>query len=173
MKESKIKWLLIVCIMSFALSVVMSFTSEAVIPKINVVFGIIVILVFILISIIFDMIGVAITAQEETPFHSMASKKLKGSHHSVKLLKNSDKLASICNDVVGDVCGIVSGSAGMLVSTTIANKFNLNSSLVVLLVTAIIASLTITGKAYGKTLAIKNSKSITIRVGKFLNFFEK
>ena len=119
------------------------------------------------------MIGVAITAQDETPFHSMASKKVKGSKHSVKLLKNSDKLASICNDVVGDVCGVVSGSAGVLVASSVASKCNLNSSFVVLITTAIIASLTITGKAYGKTIAIKNSESITFRVGKILNFFKK
>ena len=173
MKDSKIKWLLTVCIMSFVLSILMSLTSESLIPKINVVFGIIIILLFIFISIIFDMIGVAITAAEEKPFHSMASKKVKGSHHSVKLLKNSDKLASICNDVVGDVCGVVSGSAGVLVANTIANSLNFNTSISVLVITALIASITITGKAFGKSIAIKNSEKITFRVGKFLNIFKK
>ena len=119
------------------------------------------------------MIGVAITAQDETPFHSMASKKIKGSTHSVKLLKNSDKLASICNDVIGDVCGVVSGSAGVLVASTISKKINIDQSLVVLIVTAVIASLTITGKAYGKTIAINKSKEITEKVGKVLNKFQK
>ncbi len=173
MKDSKIKWLLTVCIMSFVLSILMSLTSESLIPKINVVFGIIIILLFIFISIIFDMIGVAITAAEEKPFHSMASKKVKGSHHSVRLLKNSDKLASICNDVVGDVCGVVSGSAGVLVANTIANSLNFNTSISVLVITALIASITITGKAFGKSIAIKNSEKITFRVGKFLNIFKK
>ena len=116
----KTKWLLTVLLLSFILSIVMSITSEGIIPNVNVVIGIIIILVFIFISVIFDMIGVAITAQDETPFHSMASKKIKGSTHSVKLLKNSDKLASICNDVIGDVCGVVSGSAGVLVANTIS-----------------------------------------------------
>ena len=171
--NNKFTWLITVCALSFSLSIIMSLTSETVIPKINVVFGILIILLFIFISIIFDMIGVAITAAEEKPFHSMASKKVKGSHHSVKLLKNSDKLASICNDVVGDVCGVVSGSAGVLVANTIALNFNLNVSFVVLITTAVIASLTITGKAYGKTIAIKNSESITFKVGKFLNIFKK
>ena len=171
--ENRFRWLITVCGLSFCLSIIMSLTSESIIPKINIFFGIIVILIFIFISIIFDMIGVAITAAEEKPFHSMASKKVKGSQHSVKLLKNSDKLASICNDVIGDVCGVVSGSAGVLVATSIASKFNFNQSFVVLIVTAIIASLTITGKAFGKTTAIKNSESITFKVGKFINFFKK
>lgn len=172
-KNDRFKWLITVCILSFILSIIFSFTSETLIPRINIIFGIIVILLFILISIIFDMIGVAITAAEEKPFHSMASKKVKGSKHSVLLLKNSDKLASICNDVIGDVAGVVSGSAGMLVASELARNFNLNQSLTVLLVTAIIASITITGKAYGKTKAIKNSEAITFKVGKFLNFFKK
>ena len=171
--NSRISWLLTVCAISFCLSIVMSLTSESLIPKINIFFGIIVILLFIFISIIFDMIGVAITAAEEKPFHSMASKKIKGSHHSVKLLKNSDKLASICNDVIGDVCGVVSGSAGVLVATELSSIYNLNTSFVVLITTAIIASLTITGKAYGKSKAIKNSESITYKVGKILNFLKK
>ena len=171
--DNKIKWFLTVCIMSFILSIMMSLVSETVIPKINIIFGIIIILVFIFISIIFDMIGVAITAAQETPFHSMASKKVKGSKHSVILLKNADKLASICNDVVGDVCGVVSGSAGVLVAVSISSMFNLNQSVIVLITTALIASLTITGKALGKSTAIKNSEKITFRVGKFINFFKK
>lgn len=173
MKNSRIKWLLTVLVISFVLSIIMSITSEGLIPKVNLVLGILIIIIFILVSIIFDMIGVAITAQDETPFHSMASKKIKGSTHSVKLLKNSDKLASICNDVIGDVCGVVSGSAGVLVASTISKKINIDQSLVVLIVTAVIASLTITGKAYGKTIAINKSKEITEKVGKVLNKFQK
>ena len=169
----KTKWLLTVLLISFLLSIVMSITSEGLIPKVNVVVGILIILLFIFIAVIFDMIGVAITAQEETPFHSMASKKIKGSTHSVRLLKNADKIASICNDVVGDVCGVVSGSAGVLVASTISDYFGINKSLVVLVTTAIIASLTITGKAYGKSIAIKNSKEITEQVGKVLNKVQK
>ena len=173
MKNSKAKWLLTVLLISFVLSIVMSITSEGLIPKVNVVIGIIIILLFIFIAVIFDMIGVAITAQEETPFHSMASKKIKGSTHSVKLLKNADKIASICNDVVGDVAGVVSGSAGVLVASTISDYFGINKSLVVLVTTAVIASLTITGKAYGKSIAINNSKEITKQVGKVLHKFQK
>ena len=167
------KWIITVLILSFVLSILMSLGSNVVIPKINIYFGIAIIIVFIAISILFDMIGVAITAAEERPFHSMASKKVKGSTHSVKLLKNSDKLASICNDVIGDVCGVVSGSAGVLVATTLAEMMNKDVSIVVLITTAIIASLTITGKALGKSIAIKNSEKITFRVGKVVSIFKK
>lgn len=168
-----IKWIITVLLLSFVLSILMSLGSNMVIPKINIYFGIVIIIVFILISIIFDMIGVAITAAEETPFHSMASKKVKGASHSVKFLKNSDKLASICNDVIGDVCGVVSGSAGVLVSNELADILDKDIAIVVLIITALIASLTITGKAIGKSIAIKNSEKITFRVGKVVSIFKK
>ena len=172
-KDSKIKWIITVLLLSFCLSILMSLGSNMIIPKINIYVGIVIILLFIAISILFDMIGVAITAAEERPFHSMASKKVKGSTHSVRLLKNSDKLASICNDVIGDVCGVVSGSAGVLVANTLADMIDKDVALVVLLTTALIASLTITGKALGKSIAIKNSESITFTVGKVLSIFKK
>ena len=172
-KDSRFKWIITVLLLSFGLSILMSLGSDLVIPKINIYFGILIILVFIIISIIFDMIGVAITAAEERPFHSMASKKVKGASHSVRFLKNSDKLASICNDVIGDVCGVVSGSAGVLVANTLADMFNKDVTIVVLITTAVIASLTITGKAIGKSIAIKNSENITFRVGKVVSFFKK
>ena len=172
-KESRIKWIITVLLLSFVLSILMSLGSNMIIPKINIYVGIAIIIVFIVISIIFDMIGVAITAAEERPFHSMASKRVKGSTHSVKLLKNSDKLASICNDVIGDVCGVVSGSAGVLVANTIADIIDKDVSIVVLITTAIIASLTITGKACGKSIAIKNSEKITFRVGKVVSIFKR
>ena len=171
-KDSKTKWIITVLILSFTISIVMYLISESLIPKTNMYFGIVVILVFIGLSILFDIIGVAITAAEEKSFHSMASKRVKGSTHSVKLLKNSDKLASICNDVIGDVCGVVSGSAGVLVADSISKTYNLNQSIVILITTALIASLTITGKACGKSVAINNSEKITFRVGKILSIFK-
>lgn len=173
-KKSRTKWILTVMITSFILSLIFSSLSESVIPNINIVFGILIIIIFIGIGIIFDMIGVAITAANETPFHSMASKKVKGSKHSVMLLKNSDKLASICNDVIGDVCGVVSGSAGMLVASNMASSFNINSSITVLFVTALIASITIGGKAIGKSFAINKSNIVLYEFAKFIsNFYKK
>ena len=171
-KQSKFKWIITVLLLSFGLSILMSLGSNMVIPKINIYFGIFIILLFIAVSIIFDMIGVAITAAEERPFHSMASKKVKGSSHSVRLLKNSDKLASICNDVIGDVCGVVSGSAGVFVASTLSDILDKDVSIITLIITAIIASLTITGKALGKSVAIKNSEKITFRVGKMVSIFK-
>ena len=102
----------------------------------------------------------------------MNAKKIKGSKTAVKLIKNSDKVASLCNDVVGDICGIVSGTAGVTVAASISLKFEIDLFIVSLLVTSIIAALTIGSKAMGKSVAIKNSTKSITTFSKILSIFE-
>ena len=70
---------------------------------------------FIGLGILFDIIGVAVTAADPRPFHSMAAHKEKGAKEALKLLRNADRVSSVCNDVVGDICGIVSGATGAVI----------------------------------------------------------
>ena len=69
-----------------------------------------ILLVIVMVGIIFDIIGVAVTSADEKPFHSMAARKVPGSQEAIKLLRNAERVSSICNDVVGDICGVVSGT---------------------------------------------------------------
>jgi len=119
------------------------------------------------------MIGVAITASDEEPLHSMSSKKLKGAKKAVNFKKNAHKVSSFCNDVIGDICGIISGSAGVTIALNIADKLNISTFWMCLLITAIIASLTIGGKALCKNIAIKNSHKIVYTTAKVLSIFSK
>lgn len=167
------KWIFKITILSFAISLVFSATSELLIPNIPFILGIVLVLVFILIGILFDMIGVAVTSALEKPFHSMNSRKIKGADIAVYFKKNADKVASFCNDVVGDICGIISGSAGSIIAIALSSKFSLNPLLTTLSVTAIIAALTIGGKALGKTIAINQSNSILFRFSKIIAYFYK
>ena len=87
--------------------------------------------------------------------------------------KNADKVSSFCNDVIGDICGIISGSAGVIIATFLANTFEINIFIVTLLVTAIIAALTIGGKALGKSIAINKSNYILYEFSKLVSHFYK
>ena len=89
----------------------------------------------------------------------------------VKLLKNTDKVSSVCCDVVGDVCGIVSGTSGVVIVSLIIKLTDINELLVSLLVTGLISALTIGGKALGKGFAINKSKEIVTVVSKILSVF--
>lgn len=166
-------WIIKITVLAFMISFMFSGISELSIPNVNIIIGIILVIIFIGIGVLFDMIGVAVTAADEKVFHSMNSRKVKGAKLAVTFKKNADKVASFCNDVIGDICGIISGSAGAIIAATITSNLRVNALIVTLLVTSIIAALTIGGKALGKSFAINKSEIILFRFSKFLSLFLK
>ncbi|OLA34315.1 MAG: hypothetical protein BHW38_04165 [Firmicutes bacterium CAG:321_26_22] len=172
-KKKRNNWPLIVTILAFTISLLFSFMSESVMPKVGIIVGIMILILFIFIGIIFDMIGVAVTSSNEEPLHAMSSKKIKGAKKAVSFKKNADKVSSFCNDVIGDICGIISGSAGVSVAKGLASTFNLNIFYTGLIVTALIAALTIGGKAFCKRIAIDNNHKIVYMTAKVISKFEK
>ena len=165
------KWIFTVTILAFFISLGFSFFSEITIPNANSIVATIIILLFICIGIIFDMIGIAITVADLKTFNSMATKQVRGAKLAVKLIQNNEKASSFCNDVIGDICGIISGSAGVALSSILAETFNLNLFIVSLLITSIVAALTIGGKAIGKATAINKSTPILFQFSKILSCF--
>ena len=171
--ETDFKWVFIVTILAFIISVIMTLFATVTLENVSLLVAILMTVLFILLGIIFDIIGVAVTASDAAPFHSMNSRKVKGADIAVILLQSADKVSSFCNDVVGDICGIVSGTAASIIAMSIANTFNFDKFIVTLLVTAIVAALTIGGKAMGKSFAINKSNFILYEVSKFISNFYK
>lgn len=170
-KKTDGKWVLTISILSFLISLVFSFIGETVIPNAHIAISIMLIFIFVFLGIIFDMIGVAVTVADISTFNSMATKKVKGAKIGVNLIKKAPKVSSFCNDVIGDICGIISGSTGVSIAIIIADQFNFNLLLVTLLITAFIAAITIGGKALGKSFAINNSNVILYRFVKIISIF--
>lgn len=168
-----VNWIIKILIMSFTISFGLSFVSQMTIPNLSLVFGIIVTLLFIGLGILFDIIGVSVTSSDEAVFHSMNSRKVKGASIAVKFKKNADKVASFCNDVIGDICGIVSGAAGTTIAAIVISTYDFNPLIVTLTVSATIAALTIGGKAVGKSFAINKSDIILYEFAKFVATFYK
>ena len=171
--KSKTKWILIVFILSFILSVIFSGISTAMTNNFHTIILIIVILLVIGIGILFDMIGVAVLTCKESNLHAKAAKKMKGAKSAISLIKNSTKVSSVCNDVIGDICGIVSGSLGAALTLDIVGAFNASSVMITMIVTATISSLTVGFKALFKDIAEKNSDAIVYTCGKALSIFKK
>lgn len=165
------RWIIIVLILSFVISVTFSFTSEMALPNVNLFWGVIITILFILIGVLFDMVGVAVTASDEAVFHSMAANKVRGAKIAVKLKKNADKMSSFCQDVIGDVCGVVSGSMGAVITLKIIERMDSNNIFITLIVTGIISALTIGGKAIEKAFAINKSNEILYRFSVLLSYF--
>ena len=171
--KTDFKWVFVVTILAFIISILMTLFSTVTLKNVSLLVAILITFFFILLGIIFDIIGVAVTSGDEVAFHSMSARKVKGGKIGVKLLKNMEKVSSICCDVIGDVCGIVSGTSGVVIASLIIKLTNINELLVSLLVTGLISSLTIGGKALGKGIAINNSKEIVTMVSKILTMFDK
>lgn len=172
-KKEKVnwKWIITIICVSFLISFFMSFISQMTIPKLPLVIGIIITLLFILFGILFDIIGVSVTSADEAVFHSMNSRKVKGANIAVRFKKNADKVSSFCCDVIGDVCGIISGASGTTITLILVETFHWNLLLTGLIVAAFIASLTIGGKAIGKSFAINKSDIILYAFAKFISNF--
>jgi len=173
MRKSNYRWALIVTILAFFISLIMSLISTIVLESVTLVVSIIVTFLFILLGIIFDIIGVSVTSGNEVAFHSMSARKVKGGSIGVKLMKNASKVSSFCCDVVGDICGIISGTAGVTIVALLIKLTNINELLVSLLVTSLISALTIGGKALGKNFAMVKSTQVVTVVAKILSIFSK
>ena len=159
----KDNWLPIIFILTFILSFIFGSISTLA-SNMNVLLLSILLIVIIFVGIIFDMIGVAVLSCEESTFHAKASRKITGSKECIKLIKQANKTSSVCNDVIGDICGIVSGtiSASLVVLL-------LDTPLMSILLTAVVSSLTVGGKAIGKRIAIEKCEDIIFLVGKLLS----
>lgn len=168
----KKKWILQVFILSFLLSASFSGLSSYV-SDFNIALLVIILLFVIGIGILFDMVGVATLTAEEAPFHARNSKKVKEAAACLRLIKNSTKVSSVCNDIVGDICGIISGSLGASLTLYLSVKIKINPILATILVTSFISALTVGGKAYFKTIAMKQSDAIVFMVGKIIQIFHK
>ena len=168
------KWIATVVIVAFLTSLTLSFISEMTIQNLSLWLGILVTLFFIFLGIFFDIIGVSVTTADEAVFHSMSSRKVKGANIAVKFKKNADKVSSFCCDVIGDVCGIISGAAGTTIAAILVTQFKFNTLFTSITVAAIIASITIGGKAIGKSFAINKSNIVLYEFAKFIsNFYKK
>lgn len=170
--KTDFKWVFIVTILAFVISIIMTLFSTVMLENVSLLVAILITFLFILLGIVFDIIGVAVTSGDAVAFHSMSSRKVKGGKIGVKLMKNTDKVSSLCCDVVGDVCGIVSGTSGVVIVSLIIKLTDINELLVSLLVTGLISALTIGGKALGKGFAVSKSKEIVTVVSKILSVFK-
>lgn len=165
------KWIVEITVLSFLISVVFSFASSRMLDGAGYVMAFAVLAIFILVGIVFDMIGVAVTSATEAPLHSMASHREPGAAEALDIVRNAEKVASICNDVVGDISGIISGTTAAVLAARLVAGFSFNAILVPLVLSGVVAGTTIGGKAAGKTFGMKHNTQIVLHVGRVLHFF--
>ena len=165
-----VRWIATISITSFLLSVLMSHTSKRALESVGNIIAFVILLVFISIGILFDIIGVASTVATEKRFHSMAARRVNGAKQAIWIVRNAEKVGSFCNDVVGDISGIISGATSAVIITRLTQDgTDVRSVILSLVITGCVSSLTIGGKAIGKTFAISHSEDIVFLTGRVLS----
>ena len=173
-RNQTIRWVVTIFLVTVLVSGAIKLASDQIMSISGIVVAFLILLVIVLVGIVFDIIGVAVTSADEKPFHSMASRKVPGAQEAIKLLRNAERVSSICNDVIGDICGVVSGSASATIAAQILLSVDFTwPQLITLSMSALVAGLTVGGKAIGKTFAINSCTSIVYTVGRTIHSFHQ
>ena len=170
-KNKKNYWPLIVVFLSLSISFVVTIGCEFLLSKTGVIICVVLLLVVTIISIITDMIGVALTSADLEPFNVLAARRVFGAKAAIKLIKKADKFASFFCDVIGDICGIISGSISATFVVMMGFYAGTTEVLISALVSGLVAAVMIGGKAVGKRVAIKNNVFIISKFASFLAVF--
>ena len=169
-----IRWVVTVFFTTLVVSGLIGLVSDEVMASssLPVAFGIL--LFIVLLGIVFDIIGMAVASADEKPFHSMSARKVPGAQEAIRLLRNAERVSSICNDVVGDICGVVSGSASATIAALILTHVDTAWPRgVSLVMSSLVAGLTVGGKAIGKTFAVSSCTQIVHMVGRILSAWNR
>jgi len=159
-KKNNFRWVFRVVVWSIVLAMVFTLASSTVLYEAGYVLAFGVLFFLIVLGIVFDMVGVAVMAADETPFHSMAAHRNRGGKEAIRLVKNADRVASFCNDVVGDITGIITGTTMAAIIVRLSRDFSVPGLAINLAISGVVVGLTIGGKAWGKMVAIRGSTGI-------------
>ena len=171
-RNKNVKWVITIFFVTMLISGSISLLSDILMENSSMAVAFGILLVIILVGIIFDIIGMAVASADEKPFHSMAARKVPGAQEAIRLLRNAERVSSICNDVVGDICGVVSGSASATIAAQILSNFEFSwPRLISLVMSALVAGATVGGKAVGKSFAINSCTVIVHGVGRIIYWF--
>ncbi len=166
MKKSNLRWATKTFVLSIFLSIFFSVISQSMFPSLPPFISIFVIFFFIIVSVIFDMIAVSVTSMDIKKLDGFKGKK--GYETAIKLCQNTEKISSFCGDVVGDICGILSGAGGVSLVVSL-NIYDANLYFIITcLVSSLIAGLTIFGKAIMKTYSVEHCEQVVIKTCQIL-----
>ena len=168
-ERKKYVWFVKISILAFCLSLMLALFSELVLNRAHVIVAIILLIVFMLLNVFSDMLGLAITSCQIEELKKQV-KDENQLNFCLRLIKSSDKVSSILCDVVGDICGILCGVSGTMIAYVLARSIPLSSFNIFIgaFISALIAGLTVLFKAISKNYAVNHSTKIVKKIVNFL-----
>ncbi|GHV01622.1 hypothetical protein FACS1894211_11720 [Clostridia bacterium] len=172
-KPRRSRWWIKVFFLTLVLSALFSFVSETVLTRMHFAIAAGLLLIFIAVNILCDIMGTAATTCEIEPFQSMAARKIKGAKTALRILKHAEKFDNITNDVVGDICAIVSGAMGAVLAVKLIETYEWSpySIWISVAVSALMAAIIVSGKAFFKKISIDHSHAIVAFIAKIASVF--
>ncbi len=165
-------WIIKIIILAALLAAGFSLICELFISNLPVFSAVIIVVILIAVGVFSDILGVAVATCDEAPIIAMCSRKIKKAQYALPLIKNAEMVSNICNDVIGDICGIISGSAGAAITIRAAANMSSREELIIsIIISTAISVATIAGKANGKKIAMKKNKEIVLAAGSVIHFF--
>ncbi len=174
--RSRIRWIVVISIWTFFLALVIGFIAHYSLNEIkSLVISFLILLFVVVLGIIFDLIGTAAAAADIAPLNAKAARRVPGARRGVYLVKNAEKVANFCNDVAGDISGIVSGTLAAIIVLKLVSSFETGSVdfYLNILLTALVAAVTVGGKAWGKVIAINHSTEVILFAGLIISRLER
>ncbi|HHY34152.1 MAG TPA: hypothetical protein GX510_00725 [Firmicutes bacterium] len=164
-RSSRVVSAFLLGISALVLSFALNFFSDKVSFSLSPYFGVPFLLIVIALGIAADVVGIASARAREPALMSMASRKIKGARESLWFIRNADKVSSLANDLLGDVCATVAGGLAVGLSFRFAGSTRLTRPVLSALAVGLAAALAVGGKALMKGIALKRAESIMYRVG--------
>lgn len=122
----------------------------------------------ILTGVAFDIVGTAVAAATEPPINAVAARRIRGGAEALRLVRNAPQVANFCNDIVGDICGTLSGALAAASASGLAGLMGANSTLVLAVTVAVVASATITLKYVSKGFAMSEAERVILLAGRLV-----
>jgi CBS domain containing-hemolysin-like protein len=168
-------WVIMVSFWTFFLAIIFTWVTRSLIENVqSIIISFILLIIIIFIGIFFDMIGTAVTAADEKPFHAKAAKKIYGAKRGIYLVRNAEQVANFFNDVIGDISGVVSGVvAAVIIINLAAGVPELSEIWLSVLLAGLVSALTVGGKAVGKYFAINHPTDIVFVSARFLTALDR
>lgn len=140
---------------TFGISVAMSLLAQIAIGNGDIAVTLLLLIFMILVSIVFDAVGVSAASCDPDELTCCRSRLSPSVYRrALHMVQHAEKVNTFCSDVVGDMCGILSGACGMTIAIRISEQVA-HGYLTSILVSAGIAAMTVGGKAWMKGYAVR------------------
>ncbi len=130
-------------------------------------------LLVILLGVGADMIGFAAAAADITPLNAKAAHKIWGARQAVRMVKNADQVAVFCSDVMGDISSTLAGAMGAFIVFKLITQQHAAANWYTIVMTALVAAVTVGGKALGKGVALQEANEIMFHLGQAVAWAER